>query len=245
MQALRRSLGLAIVCALGLAVAGGAHAAGPSFTPAPGSPFGVGDEPHSIASGDFNRDGKLDLATANISSDSVSLLFGNGAGTFAPAPSFAVGDQPHSLVAGDFNRDLKLDLAVANSKDDTISVLLGNGAGGFREAAGSPLAAGGGRRVSRHRGLERRPQARSRRLERERRRPVRARHERLDLPRRRQRRFRRGAGISAQRRARALRDRGRHLNRDGKLDLAVAGQFGGTVSIRPAGGSGPCCGHPS
>lgn len=141
---LRRSLTIVIGCLVGVAFAANAYAAGPTFVPAAGSPVGVGLEPHSIVSADFNLDGRTDLATANISSDSVSVLLGNGTGGFAPVTSVPVGDQPHSLAAGDFNRDSKVDLAVANAGADTISVLLGNGAGGFHDAAGSPFAAGDG-----------------------------------------------------------------------------------------------------
>jgi hypothetical protein len=141
---LRRSLTIVIGCLVGVAFAANAYAAGPTFLPAAGSPVAVGLEPHSIVSADFNRDGRTDLATANISSDSVSVLLGNGTGGFAPVASVPVGDQPHSLAAGDFNRDSKVDLVVANAGADTISVLLGNGAGGFHDAAGSPFAAGDG-----------------------------------------------------------------------------------------------------
>jgi FG-GAP-like repeat len=140
----RRAMLITVGCVAAAGLAGSARAAGPSFVAAAGSPFAVGQEPHSISTADFNRDGKLDVATANISSDSVSILLGNGTGGFAPAASIPVGDQPHSLAVGDFNRDFKLDLAVANSEDDSISILLGNGSGGFHEAPGSPIAAGDG-----------------------------------------------------------------------------------------------------
>jgi hypothetical protein len=116
------------------------------FTKAPGSPFAVAGTgtPWSVAVGDFNRDGRLDLATANGASNSVSVLLGNGAGGFTPAPGspFVVGSLPESLVVGDFNRDGRPDLAVANAASDNVSVLLGNGAGGFTKAPGSPLAVG-------------------------------------------------------------------------------------------------------
>ncbi len=77
------------------------------FAPAPGSPFAVGSGPYSIAVGDFNLDGKPDLATANSNSGNVTVLLGNGAGGFAAAPGspFAVGVAPLSIVVGDFNLD--------------------------------------------------------------------------------------------------------------------------------------------
>jgi hypothetical protein len=84
--------------------------------------------------GDFNGDGKHDLATANDPSNNVSILLGNGQGGFSAAANFAAGNAPSSVAVGDFNRDGKLDLAVANYVGKNVSILLGNGAGGF----GSP-----------------------------------------------------------------------------------------------------------
>ena len=69
-----------------------------------------------MAVGDFNGDGKLDLAVANYSSNTVGMLLGNGAGGFAAATTFSSGGtNPVSLAVGDFNGDGKLDLAVANT----------------------------------------------------------------------------------------------------------------------------------
>ena len=69
--------------------------------------------------GDFNGDGKQDLAVANDSSDNVSILLGNGTGNFSAATNFAVGSGPFSVAVGDFNGDGKQDLAVANSSQTT------------------------------------------------------------------------------------------------------------------------------
>ena len=126
-------------CAVAALVAGSARAVDPTFTPAPGSPFPVGTEPHSIAAADFDRDGRPDLVVANSGSDNISVLLGTGNGSFAAALTIAVGDSPHGLTAADVNRDGKPDVVVANSGSDTISVLLGNGAGGFALASGSPI----------------------------------------------------------------------------------------------------------
>ena len=65
-------------------------------------------------------------------SDNISILLGNGNGTFVtPALNFGVGDGPQSVAVGDFNNDTILDLAVANSRSNNVSILLGNGNGTF------------------------------------------------------------------------------------------------------------------
>jgi dienelactone hydrolase len=89
-------------------------------------------EPSSVTVGDFNRDGNLDLAVANPGG--LSVLLGNGDGTFKPFVSYAAGSTPFWVAAGDFNRDGKLDLVVANEGSNNISVLLGKGDGTFEAA---------------------------------------------------------------------------------------------------------------
>ncbi len=83
-----------------------------------------------------------DLVIANQSSNTVSVLLGNGDGTFAGAPGspFAVGAQPRSVVIADFNGDGKLDFAVADSGDNTIATFQGNGDGTFTPFPRSPFA---------------------------------------------------------------------------------------------------------
>jgi hypothetical protein len=97
------------------------------------SDFTVGVGPFDAAIADFNRDGKLDLAVANVWSGYVSVLLGNGDGTFQSAVNYSIGS-PVSMAVGDFNRDGKLDLVVGNSFDNSFSVLLGNGDGTFQSA---------------------------------------------------------------------------------------------------------------
>ncbi len=117
-----------------------------TFTEAPGSPVAAGVGPFFVVVGDFNGDGKLDLAVPNDTSNNMTVLLGNGDGTFAPAPQspVAVGVGPIWATAGDFNGDGKLDLAVANLASNNVTVLLGKGDGTFTPAPGSPLSIPGG-----------------------------------------------------------------------------------------------------
>jgi hypothetical protein len=99
-------------------------------------------EPYAVAVGDFNGDGKADLAVTNYSSTgfpfaegkSVSILLGNGDGTFQPPVEFAAGSGPMSIAVADMNGDGRLDLVVANNFSNDVSILLGNGDGTFRQA---------------------------------------------------------------------------------------------------------------
>jgi fibronectin type 3 domain-containing protein len=95
----------------------------------------TGVNPNAIITADFNGDHKLDLAIANGGSNTVSILLGNGDGTFTISETPGTGGVPHSLAVGDFNQDGKLDVAVANSSDGNVSVLLGNGDGTFQAQA--------------------------------------------------------------------------------------------------------------
>ena len=94
-----------------------------------------------MTTGDFNGDGLADLATANLASNDVSVLLGNGDGTFADQQKFPVGVQPRSVTTGDFNGDGQTDLVTSNGISDDVSVLLGNGDGTF--AGQQTFAAGG------------------------------------------------------------------------------------------------------
>ncbi|MBV9157680.1 MAG: VCBS repeat-containing protein, partial [Acidobacteriaceae bacterium] len=101
------------------------------------------NNPYSIVAGDFNGDGKPDLAVANFAGDSSSLtiLLGNGDGTFTVKSTPVVGIAPAAIAVGDFNGDGKLDLAVANENSNNITILLGNGDGTFTADPVSPSTA--------------------------------------------------------------------------------------------------------
>jgi hypothetical protein len=113
-----------------------------TFTPANSSPISLGQSLSAIVVADFNRDGKLDVAVTDSSTNDVYIVLGNGDGTFGAPTAIAVGNAPDAIVAGDFNNDGKLDLAIANSADNTVTLLLGNGDGKFTQAAGSPYPVG-------------------------------------------------------------------------------------------------------
>ncbi len=137
--------------------------------------FPVGFLPRTIATGDFNRDGKLDIAVAHgnfLTSFGITVLLGNGDGTFRSPVEYATPGPPLSIKAAEVNNDGKLDLLIVNFSQDTVSVLLGNGDGTFQKSVTYPTG-----------------------------------------------------GISAQ--ALTVGD----FNTDGKLDLAVVGAFGGAVLL--------------
>jgi hypothetical protein len=105
------------------------------FTPAKGSPFLAGHDPNDIAIGDFNRDGKLDLAFANHEEKHLTVLLGDGNGGFTPAPNspVAVEVRPHThgVATGDLNGDGNLDLVTENWGNNQVAVLFGDGKGNF------------------------------------------------------------------------------------------------------------------
>ena len=108
-----------------------------TFAPASGSPITVGQFPEAVAVGDFNKDGVPDLAVANANDNTVSILLGNGDGTFTAAAAVPTGGFPFYLAVADFNQDGAADIAVSNEADSTVSVLFGNGDGTFNP--GSPI----------------------------------------------------------------------------------------------------------
>src|SRR5690349_7591428 len=106
--------------------------------------FGVGSEgsPFSLAIGDLNGDGNLDVIVANYGctlcsppvNGSVSVLVGKGDGTFQSTTNYDTGPNPQSVTLGDFNGDGKPDVVVTNFGSTNIAVLLGNGDATFQAA---------------------------------------------------------------------------------------------------------------
>jgi hypothetical protein len=109
-------------------LAGPANPATASFQPV--VTYQVGLSPSAIASADFNGDGKCDLAVVNSADGTLSVLLGNGDGSFGSATTFAV--DGGSIAAGDLNGDGRPDLVVTGT--NRADVLLGNGDGTFQSA---------------------------------------------------------------------------------------------------------------
>ncbi len=103
--------------------------------------FIAGDTTFSVASGDFNADGNIDLVAVNFVSNTISIGLGDGSGGFTAIAGFpvSVGSAPVDVVVADFNADTNDDIAVINAADNTLSILLGNGSGGFNATPSSPV----------------------------------------------------------------------------------------------------------
>ncbi len=96
--------------------------------------------------GDFNRDGKLDLASAQggqIGQGRIVVSLGNGDGAFQLPLVFPAADDIAAIAAADFNGDGALDLATANHTDSTVSIFLGNGDGTFQPRVDYPVTPNG------------------------------------------------------------------------------------------------------
>jgi uncharacterized repeat protein (TIGR01451 family) len=105
----------------------GTFTAAGTYTPG-GSGF---DDTSALAVGDFNGDGKLDLAVLNTTSADVVILWGNGDGTFTVGPTLPVGGAPVAIAAADFSGDGRSDLAIANDNGKALDILLSGGNGTF------------------------------------------------------------------------------------------------------------------
>jgi Bacterial Ig-like domain (group 3)/FG-GAP-like repeat/FG-GAP repeat len=94
--------------------------------------YGVGRQPTGVTKGDFNGDGIPDLAVANENDNTISVLLGNGDGTFRQQTTWATAHTPESITVGDFNGDGIADLAVADTNANCVSIFIGNGDGSFQ-----------------------------------------------------------------------------------------------------------------
>ncbi len=88
----------------------------------------------SMVAEDFNADGAMDLAAVETRSNNVTVMLGNGDGTFQPPTNYPVQEEPNQVIAVDMNRDSVVDLVVGNSDSASISVLDGMGEGTFSAA---------------------------------------------------------------------------------------------------------------
>jgi len=117
------------------AVPGGGFAAPASYS-TPLAPF-------SMTIGDFNGDGRADLAVANNNGASVSVFLANPSGTFGAAVNYPAGMEPNYIVTGDFNGDGYTDLAVSSGLGSSVNILLGRGDGTFGPPASYTAAVPG------------------------------------------------------------------------------------------------------
>ena len=102
----------------------------PAFDPLITYPVGQG--PYAVAAADLTGDGHADLVSANNPGNSVSVLTGNGDGTFQAAQTFPTGTGPHSVATGDVTGDGTTDVVTANAGN--LSVLAGTGSGALQPA---------------------------------------------------------------------------------------------------------------
>lgn len=102
----------------------------------------TGASPISVAAGDLNSDGKVDLVTTNDPAGSMTVLIGAGDGTFASSTSFAFGTALGVVVAGDFNGDHKTDVALTAPTSNTVRVLINTGTGAFMPPVSYAVSSG-------------------------------------------------------------------------------------------------------
>lgn len=101
--------------------------------------YPVGKNPTSITTADFNQDGLTDLIVTNIGNDSLSILFGNGDGSFKEQQQLRVSVEPRALTLSDYNGDGRTDIAVACAGSDQVVLFLGLAGGRFSEGPRYPV----------------------------------------------------------------------------------------------------------
>ena len=97
-------------------------------------PMGTGDVPSPSQTADFDGDGHMDLCTANTFGDSISVLLGNGDGTYASTAEYPAGNNPRGIAALDMDGDGDWDIAAANNQSGFLTLHLNNGDGTFAPA---------------------------------------------------------------------------------------------------------------
>ncbi len=118
-----------------------------TFSQVPGSPFPLPSGqtgPIAVTVNDFNQDGIPDLAILNQTSNNITILQGNGNGTFKLVSNtpLATGNFPVAISSGTLSGSTGPALAIANQNDNSVTVYLGNGNGTFAAASQSPLGTG-------------------------------------------------------------------------------------------------------
>ncbi|TKB65272.1 MAG: VCBS repeat-containing protein [Nitrospira sp.] len=101
--------------------------------------YKVGKNPTTVVTTDVNQDGFTDVITTNIGSNTLSILLGNGDGTFLDQIQLNVCKEPRSLALGMFNRDSYPDVALACSGGDEVAILFGRADGKFEEGPRYPV----------------------------------------------------------------------------------------------------------
>jgi hypothetical protein len=130
-----RNLNLALLLAVAAVFVMPPHADAGQFKPAVYYKLGFRQRPYEVIAADFNNDGKPDLAVANWLSGTVSILLGNGDGTFQQPLTFS-NPGPEQIAVGDFNEDGNLDLAVlefGGTGHSVLALYFGEGNGKFRK----------------------------------------------------------------------------------------------------------------
>jgi hypothetical protein len=117
-----------------------------SFAEQMTSSTGIGSSPLFVDTVDFDKDGRLNLASGNSGTSNIGVLYGYGNGTFGNLQTYAIGidsnpinvnvgdfnnDQQLNIIVGDFNNDSLTDIVAANSATNNIDVLIGDGNGNF------------------------------------------------------------------------------------------------------------------
>jgi hypothetical protein len=123
----------------------GTSIAGVTSSNFPTTNYDTGNGPTFVSTASLRNNGDDDLIVSNFTDSTISVLLGNGDGTFATQTTFSTGAGPVWIATGSFRTNANnqnIDLAVANETANTISILLGNGDGTFQ--AKTDIAAGNG-----------------------------------------------------------------------------------------------------